>query len=109
MNTHPISESLETNLFIKILNFFHADPGSGMEKIRTRDKHPGSATLRLAYLRALRKLAGWQGRPWPVSSMWKRKESSQAKQDSREQKWFRIIIRSFSAIQRDSVKSIFNL
>jgi hypothetical protein len=68
-----------------------------MQKIWIRDKHTGSATLRLAYLRALRKLAGWQGRPWPVSNMWKRKESSQAKQDSREQKWFRIIIRSFSA------------
>jgi hypothetical protein len=79
-----------------------------MEKIRIWDKHLGSATLRLAYLRALRKLAGWQGRPWPVSNMWNRKESSQAKQDSREQKWFRIIIRSFSEIKRDSVRSIFN-
>jgi hypothetical protein len=31
----------------KILKFFDADPGSGMEKIRIRirDKHPGSATL----------------------------------------------------------------
>jgi hypothetical protein len=64
MNTQDhISESLETIFLIKILNIFDADPGSGMEKIRIRDKHPGSATLRLAYLRALRKLAGWQGRP----------------------------------------------
>jgi hypothetical protein len=61
----------------------------------------------LAYLRALRKLAGWQGRPWPVSNMWKRKESSQAKQDSREQKWFRIIIRSFSAIKKRTVSREF--
>jgi len=29
----------------KIFNFFGADPGSGMEKSRIRDKHPGSATL----------------------------------------------------------------
>jgi hypothetical protein len=27
-------------------SIFYADPGSGMEKIRIRDKHPGSATLR---------------------------------------------------------------
>jgi hypothetical protein len=42
-------------LGVKILKFFYADPGSGifltldtgsgMEKIRVRDKHPGSATL----------------------------------------------------------------
>ncbi len=25
--------------------FLNLDPGSGMEKIRIRDKHPGSATL----------------------------------------------------------------
>ena len=49
-----------------------------------------------SHLRARRKLAGWQGKPWPVSSMWKRKESSQARQDSRAQKWFRMITRSFS-------------
>jgi hypothetical protein len=30
---------------VTILQFFYADPVSGMEKIRTRDKHPGSATL----------------------------------------------------------------
>jgi hypothetical protein len=32
---------------VKILKFFDADLGSGMEKIRIRDpeKHPGSATL----------------------------------------------------------------
>ncbi len=52
-----ISESLETNFLFKILQFFDTDtdpdpgifftldPGSGMEKIRIRDKHPGSATL----------------------------------------------------------------
>ncbi len=47
---HPdhIYESLETILWVKILEFFYADPGSGLEKIRIRDpdyKHPGSATL----------------------------------------------------------------
>ncbi len=36
--------SLETLLVVKIL-FFDADPGSGMEKIRIQEKHPGSATL----------------------------------------------------------------
>jgi hypothetical protein len=30
---------------VKILKFFDADPGSGMETVRIRDKHPGSATL----------------------------------------------------------------
>jgi hypothetical protein len=54
-----ISESLETIFWVKILKLFVADadpdpvsgnlfdPGSGMEKIRIRDKHPGSATLLL--------------------------------------------------------------
>jgi hypothetical protein len=49
---------LRNDLFlVKILYFFNADPGSGMEKIGSgiqdgkkyiswiRDKHPGSATL----------------------------------------------------------------
>jgi hypothetical protein len=48
-----ISESLKTIFRVKTLQFFkffYADagtlePGSGMEKIRIRDKHPGSATL----------------------------------------------------------------
>jgi hypothetical protein len=31
------SESLETIFCVKILKFFEADPGSGMEKIRIRD------------------------------------------------------------------------
>jgi hypothetical protein len=33
---------------LKILQFFDADPGSGIEKFgpRLRDKHPGFATLR---------------------------------------------------------------
>jgi hypothetical protein len=49
-----ISESLETIVWVKILEFFDADPelgsrdlfysGSGMEKVGIRDKHPGSAT-----------------------------------------------------------------
>jgi hypothetical protein len=40
-----ISERLETIFRVKILKFFVADSGSGMEKILIRDKHPGSATL----------------------------------------------------------------
>ncbi len=37
---------LRTHFFWpKVLKNFDADPGSGMEKIRIRDKHPGSATL----------------------------------------------------------------
>jgi hypothetical protein len=32
-----IFESLETIVMVKILNFFDADPGSGMENIRIRD------------------------------------------------------------------------
>jgi hypothetical protein len=49
---HIFSESLETIFGIKILKFFDADSGSGMEKIRIRDgkiqfrdKHPGFATM----------------------------------------------------------------
>ncbi len=41
-NPDHISVSLET--------FFDADPGSGMEKIRLRDKHSGSATMRPSYV-----------------------------------------------------------
>jgi hypothetical protein len=56
-NPYYISEGIETIFWVKILKFFDADPGSGMEKIRTkirgwkkigsgiRDKHSGSATL----------------------------------------------------------------
>jgi hypothetical protein len=54
-NPDHISESLET-LFLGLKYFNslmriwdpgrkNSDPGSGMEKIRVRDKHPGSATL----------------------------------------------------------------
>jgi hypothetical protein len=39
-NPDHISESLATLFWVKILKFFDADPGSGMEK------HHGSATLR---------------------------------------------------------------
>jgi hypothetical protein len=46
-NPNHISKSLETVFLVKILKFFDGDPGwkkfgSGMEKIRIRDKHPGS-------------------------------------------------------------------
>jgi hypothetical protein len=41
-----ISESLETIFWVKILEFFDVDPGSEMEKIRIRDKHPGFACRR---------------------------------------------------------------
>ncbi len=55
-NPDLIFESLETIFWgFKILKFFYADPesgmkknsdpGPGMEKIRIRDKQPGSATL----------------------------------------------------------------
>jgi hypothetical protein len=51
-NPDNISESLETIFWVKILKFFDADPrwknldtGSGMEKIRIRDKQPRSTTL----------------------------------------------------------------
>jgi hypothetical protein len=38
-NPDHISESLETIVFwVKILNFFDADPGSGMEKMWIRDR-----------------------------------------------------------------------
>jgi hypothetical protein len=36
-NLDHISESLETTLGLKLLKFFDADPGSGMEKIRIRN------------------------------------------------------------------------
>jgi hypothetical protein len=49
-NLDHISKSLETIfLGVKIFKFFDADPVSGMEKIRIRDKHPGSAKLHSAY------------------------------------------------------------
>jgi hypothetical protein len=37
INPDNISESLETIFWVKILKFFYADPGSGMENIRIRD------------------------------------------------------------------------
>ncbi len=46
--TDHISESLEKFFWVKILKFFDADPGSGLEKIRIRDGKKfgsGSATL----------------------------------------------------------------
>jgi hypothetical protein len=41
-NQDHISESLETIFWVTILQFFSADPESGMKKIRIRDpdKHP---------------------------------------------------------------------
>jgi hypothetical protein len=55
-NPDHISEGLEKYFWVKILKFFAADPGckklgSGMEKIRIRNKHPGSATLVIAYVK----------------------------------------------------------
>jgi hypothetical protein len=46
-NPDHISESLETVFWVKILKFFDADPGSGMEKIRIRNGRnldPGSGS-----------------------------------------------------------------
>jgi hypothetical protein len=54
INPDHIMERLKTIFWFKILKFFdvhsdpgsvNLDPGSGMEKIRIRDKHPGSTTL----------------------------------------------------------------
>ncbi len=53
INPDHVSDSLETNfLGLKYLNYLMgirdgktSYPGSGMENIRIRDKHPGSATL----------------------------------------------------------------
>jgi hypothetical protein len=62
-----ISESLET-----IFKFFDADPGwkefgSGMDKIRIRDKNPGSATLELSAVKCT--VYRWRGgRPLLVHS-----------------------------------------
>jgi hypothetical protein len=36
-NPDHISKSLETNFWVRILKFFDADPGSGMEKLQIRD------------------------------------------------------------------------
>jgi hypothetical protein len=36
-NPNHISENLKINFWVKILKVFDVDPGSGMEKIRTRD------------------------------------------------------------------------
>jgi hypothetical protein len=36
---------LRNNFWVKILKFFDADPGSGMEKILIREEHSGSAKL----------------------------------------------------------------
>jgi hypothetical protein len=44
-NPDHISESLETIFWVKILKFFDGEPGSVMENMWIRDKHPGSATL----------------------------------------------------------------
>ncbi len=42
-NSDHISESLETIFRAKILKFFDADPGYGMQKIKIRD--PGLITV----------------------------------------------------------------
>jgi hypothetical protein len=39
-NPGHISGSLEKIFWVKILKFFDADPGSGLEKIRIRNKQP---------------------------------------------------------------------
>jgi hypothetical protein len=44
-NPDHIFESVETIFWVKILKFFDAAPGSGMEKIQIRDKHLGPASL----------------------------------------------------------------
>jgi hypothetical protein len=51
INPNHISESIETIFGVKntVLKSLDADPGSGMEKIRIRDKRFGSATLLVFY------------------------------------------------------------
>ncbi len=49
-NPDHISESLETISRVKIPKFIDADPG--WKKFRIRDKHPGSATVRLAIMKS---------------------------------------------------------
>ncbi len=44
-NPDHISKSLKLIFGLKYLNSYEADPGYGMEKIRIRDKPPGSTTL----------------------------------------------------------------
>jgi hypothetical protein len=46
---------LRNNFWVKIIKFFDADPRSGMDKIRLRDKHPGSAILDSTGLKVLMK------------------------------------------------------
>ncbi len=54
-NPDHISESLETVFGVKILKFFEADPGSGMEKIRIRDlgSDPQHCSRHVKYYRYL--------------------------------------------------------
>jgi hypothetical protein len=51
-NPGHISESLDIIFWVKILKFFDADPGNGIEKFRSRirDKYPGSATLATSHI-----------------------------------------------------------
>jgi hypothetical protein len=52
-NPEHISENLQTIFWVKIFKFFNANPGSGMEIIRIREKHQGSATIVAGYVEAL--------------------------------------------------------
>jgi hypothetical protein len=66
-NPDHISESLETIFWVKIPKFFGADPGSGIETIQIwnqgwrklgsgiKNKHPGSATLFISWIRVSNK------------------------------------------------------
>jgi hypothetical protein len=49
-NRDHISESLETISWVKILKFFDAHPGSGMEKIRIRDNIPDPQHCKKVFL-----------------------------------------------------------
>ncbi len=49
---------LRNNFFgVKILKFFDADPGSGIEKIRIRDENPGSATMQFCIFRPMMRIS----------------------------------------------------
>ena len=58
-NPDHISETLETIFWVKILKFFDADPGSGMEKNRIRDASPHGNNYLLKNFYNI--LNGWPG------------------------------------------------
>jgi hypothetical protein len=64
--------------WVKILKFLDADPGSGMGKIRIRDKHPRSVILFLNCLVSLRQKNSYSPKEEQSSCTWKSKSSLSA-------------------------------